>query len=102
MIVKVPSTLDSASKMKNYLDGLEDRELAERFSKFLVRNNKKNIGTFRVPLSLLGKDGLPDEINRCVDYKRIVKDNCNMMYMVLEAIGFYKTSDMLISELGPY
>ena len=102
MIVKVPSVLDSASKMKNYLDGLEDRELAERFSKFLVRNNKKNIGTFRVPLSLLGKDGLPDEINRCVDYKRIVKDNCNMMYTVLEAIGFYKTSDMLISELGPY
>ena len=102
MIVKVPSTLDSPSKMQAYLDGLEDRELAERFSKFLVRHKKKNFGTFRVPLSLLGVNGLPDEINRCVDYKRIVKDNCNMMYTVLEAIGFYKTSDMLISELGPY
>ena len=51
-------------------------------------------------MSLIEGKGLPDEIFNCVNYKRIVKDNCGMMYVVLEALGFYKSSDVLISELG--
>lgn len=102
MIVKVPTTLDTPARMKEYIDNLEDKELADRLRKAMVKYNKKYIGTFRPPLTLIEGRGLPDEIFGCVDYKRIVKDNCGMMYAVLEAIGFYKHSDMLISELGPY
>ena len=102
MIVKVPTTLDTPARMKEYIDNLQDKELADRLRKAMVKYNKKYIGTFRPPLTLIEGRGLPDEIFGCVDYKRIVKDNCGMMYAVLEAIGFYKHSDMLISELGPY
>ena len=102
MILKVPTTLDTPARMKEYVDNLEDQELADRLRITMTKYNKKNIGTFRPPLLLIEGKGLPDEIFNCVDYKRIVKDNCGMMYAVLEAIGFYKHSDMLISELGPY
>ena len=102
MILKVPTTLDTPARMKDYIDNLKDQELADRLRKAMVKYNKKNIGTFRPPLLLIEGKGLPEEIFECVDYKRIVKDNCGMMYAVLEAIGFYKHSDMLISELGPY
>ena len=86
--------------MNTYLESLEDQELASRFRSFLKKYGKKNIGTFRPPMSLIEGKGLPDEIFNCVNYKRIVKDNCGMMYVVLEALGFYKSSDVLISELG--
>lgn len=99
-VVKVPTNLDTEARMNTYLESLEDQELANRFRNFLKKYGKKNIGTFRPPMSLIEGKGLPDEIFNCVNYKRIVKDNCGMMYVVLEALGFYKSSDVLISELG--
>lgn len=103
-IAKVPLLLDSEKKLSDYLDNLalSNPNLAHKFRAFLDKHDKKQLGTFRPPLSIIKSSGLPKEILDIIDYKTIVKDNCLVFYMILESIGFYKKDEPLICEMGLY
>lgn len=101
-VIKVPTVLKSAKATNDYLDTIEDKEIATKLKQYLARNKKSTLGTFRPPLWITSNKGLPEEIISCIDYRRIVFDNCLGIYHVLETLGFYKPPKFMISELGPY
>lgn len=96
--IKIPTTLDSKKKMEAWLDTLEDKEIKDKLLAFMSKYNKTNFGTFRPPLSIVKSKGLPEEFLSCINKERIVLDNLNSGYLVLEALGYYKKNDTIISN----
>jgi hypothetical protein len=100
MVIKVPTELKSKKLTNEYLDSIKDVEIRDKLKNFLEKYDKETIGTFRPPVSLISTNGLPEEIIAAIDIKRIVMDNLNQIYLVLESIGFYRKKTLLISEMG--
>jgi len=100
LVIKLPTTMKSKRKMGEWLESLEDREVADKLSGVLRSANKTHIGTFRLPLNVVGEHGVPKELLSCVDRYRCVVDQCNIFYLLLETIGIYRKPGMLFSELG--
>lgn len=101
-VLLVPTILTSNKVIEEYLSTLDNQSIATKLKQFLNRYNKTSLGTFRPPVTLIKGKGLPEEMFNCIDFNRVVKANCNNMYMILESIGFYKPADSLISDLIQY
>jgi 5'(3')-deoxyribonucleotidase len=100
LVVKVPTVINSKKDMNDYLENLEDTELKDRLVKCMSKYGKEIIGTFRPPAVIVNDSGLPEEIVKAIDVKRIVFDNMNMIYLKLETLGFYRKYNKMISEMG--
>lgn len=101
-VIKVPTTLDTKKRFTAYLDSMEDKTIANKLRNFMLKVNKDNLGTYWLPTLLIQNNGIPTEIIDYINYKKIVNDNCNMLYTILESLGFYKPKGILVSEMGPY
>ena len=100
LTVKVPTVINSKKDMTDYLDNLEDTDLRDRLKACMARYGKEIISTFRPPAVIVNDSGLPEEIVKAIDIKRIVFDNMNMIYLKLETIGFYRKFNRMVSEMG--
>lgn len=101
-VIKVPTILDTKKKFNEYLDNIEDKNISNKLKMFMEKIGRDNIGTFWLPSLLIQNNGIPNEIIEYINYKKIVNDNCNMLYTLLESLGFYKPKGILVSEMGPY
>ena len=100
MAVKVPTILNSKKDMKDFLAKMENREMAERLSKFLVKNKKDVIKIFRLPLIIIYNNGIPEELKPIISFKRVIRDNVNHLYMFLESLNYYvKENSILLEEI---
>jgi len=100
LVIKLPTTLKSKRTMTEWIDKLEDRNVADKLSAVVRNAGKTHIGTFRLPLNVVGEHGVPKELLSAVDRHRCVVDQCNIFYLLLETIGIYRKPGMLFSELG--
>lgn len=99
-VIKVPTILNSKVKMNKYLEELEDQEVATNFRDFLSKYDKDNIQTLRPPITIVADKGLPEEYLAVIDYNRVINDNLNSAYIILESIGYYKKGSVLLSQEG--
>lgn len=99
-VIKIPTTINSKKEMSSYLDKIEDEDIKKKMTEFCVTYKKEYLGTFKPPMAIVGVNGIPKEMMLAVDKSRIVIDNMMSAYTVLEALGFYRKSDKLITELG--
>ena len=97
--VKVPVVTDTKAKMNDFLNSIQDQQLANKFRNFLSDHGKTHIGTYRLPLIKVYEKGIPDVLNNWIDVKRVVKDNCKPLYMVLETIGYYIKPDAILIDM---
>ena len=99
MTIKIPTTLDTKRKMSDWLATVQDEDIRNKLMAFLHKYNKPYFGTFRPPLAIVKSKGLPEEFINCINKERIVLDNLNSAYLVLEALGYYKKNDTIISSI---
>lgn len=99
MTIKIPTTLDTKKKMSDWLATVQDEDIRNKLMAFLHKYNKPYFGTFRPPLAIVKSKGLPEEFINCINKERIVLDNLNSAYLVLEALGYYKKNDTIISSI---
>lgn len=98
-VIKIPLTLKNKTKLKEFYDNIKDDHIRTGIQSFLAGKNE--FKTFRAPVSIVsGESGIPEEFRPFINKHKIVEDNLKAMYMVLEAIGFYRKNDLLVSELG--
>jgi len=101
MTLKVPTTLTSKKKLTEYISTIEDREVADRLSTTMAKYNKVMLGVFKVPLSIAGGEkGIPVEMLGALDTHRIVLDNMNIYYLLMETLGLFRKGTLLFSEMG--
>lgn len=100
IVIKIPLIMKSENDAKLFLDGIKDRAIATKWRATLDKCGKTKITSFKPPISIVSGSGIPEEIRDHINIRGIVKDNCNMFYIILETIGFYKKPGLLVSEMG--
>lgn len=99
-VIKIPLTTDNPTKLNNWVASIADVDLRNRLSVWLVRNNKRAIGTIYLSMQYVGSYGIPAEIKQVIDFKRIGLELTSQDRMILEVLGYYPKVGWLISELG--
>ena len=100
MAVKLPTLLDSKKDMSNFLDSIEDENIERSLRLLMGKAKKDKITVFRLPLIIVYNKGLPIELLDIINYKRVIRDNVNHLYILLESIGYYvKKDSCLLNEL---
>lgn len=98
MAVKLPLKIKSKKDMNDFLDSLVDQGFADKYRAFLKKYNKDHIGVLRLPLIKMFEYGIPEVLKGWIDTTRVIKDNCNALYMVLETIGYYIKDGNILSD----
>ena len=88
-VAKVATQMDNKSKLKAWLDSMEDRALADRMGAWLAAHNKSALPTMYISANYLKSNGMIPEIKPVIDTDRIVVDLCNVYYMLMESMGYY-------------
>lgn len=97
-VVVVPTNMQNKTAVQNWLDNMEDREQAERYTKWLVKTGKKEVNTFYLPLTWVTANGIPNELRPIVNVEKITLNLTLVFRIILESIGFFPKSDVLLSQ----
>lgn len=96
--LKLSTTLDSVTKTREWLEGLEDQELANRMRAHLQKYKKSYVGAMQIPEQAVMSNGIPDELMRAIDIKKIILDNTNVFYLILETLGIYLRDEVMVHQ----
>lgn len=99
-VIKVPTTLANKTAVKNWIDSIEDKALADRLLAWMVSHNKTALNTIYLSKTYVSSFGIPKEIVPIINYKKIVLDLTTADRMILETLGFFPKHNMLIEEEG--
>jgi len=100
MVIKIPTIIKSKKRLREFVDSIEDEDVKSKLSDFIKKYKREAMGTFRPPLSIVSGSGIPEEIIKFIDSKRIVTDSLNIAYTAFEALGFYRKPGRIYSEMG--
>lgn len=90
--LKVSTTLDTQSKLKLWIDKIEDKEFAERLKNFLEREGRKELKVIYVPKLTIGFNPIPIEIQQVLDFGNQLMSVMSPYYLSLESYGIYLKS----------
>lgn len=96
--IKIPTILSNTTSMQEWLESIKDEHLKRRLIHFLKTNDKKIIPTLYFTKTYVKGHGIPEEIIPIIAVNRIILDLCNVFYVVLETLGYYKNHNRLISD----
>lgn len=86
---KVCVNVNKKATFKAWLDGMEDRQLAERFKKFAAENKLESMTSFQMPQSIARQYGIPKEVMDVLDIRRATMLIMAPYYLVLESFGIF-------------
>lgn len=98
MCVRVSGDTDSATRYRDWINNMEDKELAARMQAWMKKYNKAYIGSFLLPQVILQSQGIPKEILDIVDIRKLIKDATSVFYLILETLGVYLTNEVLVMD----
>lgn len=101
-VIKISIDLPNSTALNSWLAQIEDRELATRLQAWLNRNNKKNFNTLYLPEVITQVKGIPEEILKAINTRKIILDVTSVFYILLESLGLYMVGDKkstLISDM---
>jgi hypothetical protein len=101
-IIKIPTVLKNKTAIKNWIDSIQDRALAERLQNWIIRKNKTVLKTFYISKNYIKANGIPIEIKSVIDLKRLVLDLTGTDRMILETLGYCPKPGWLIREQTVY
>lgn len=100
--VKVSVELDSPAKLRIWLDQMEDREMAARFDEYIKRTNCKGLTTFILPREICQQKGVPGEIVKAIDVRKLIYTAMSTFYLELETLGFFFVNKDLTRLVSDY
>lgn len=97
-VSKIAAKLPNQTAIVNWINSIEDTDLRRRLTAWNSRTKKASIGAFLLPQTKLAEHGIPEEIVKVMDLRRLVLDITMVFYLILETLGYYCIDDK-ISEL---
>lgn len=99
-VIKVPTTLTNRTKLRNWLDSMDDRVVAQKMAEWIMRKGKTNLPTMYLSTQYVKSYGVPKEIKAIMDIKRIVLDLTTTDRMILETLGEFPKVGWTLTELN--
>lgn len=91
--IKLSTILDNPSSTKNWIDSIEDKELAKRASNWLSAGDKSKVPTILLSIDAIRSNGIPKELISIIDIRTMISDLTRIFYIILETMGFYMLND---------
>lgn len=87
--VKVSIDAPNRTALEAWLASMEDQEFAQRMAEFLKRHHKTAITQLIVPEALVAVNGIPPEIVKGVNIRKLIAATMEPFYLILESLGLY-------------
>lgn len=100
--VKVSTELDSMTKIRAWLAGIEDVSIRDRLQRYIDRNRITNLSTFILPREICLQNGVPPEVVKAIDVRKLVYTAMSTFYLELETLGFFMVNDGLTRLVSDY
>lgn len=91
--IKISTILDNPTSTKKWLDGIKDKELATRMSRWFDLNNRKVLPTILLSQEVIRSKGMPEELVDIIDVRTMVSDLSKIFYLITETLGVYVLND---------
>lgn len=92
---RISVDLNNRTKLNEWMANMEDQSMAEKMRKWMVDNNKAAITSFLLPRANIETNGLPEEVIRAMDIRKLIFNTVKPFYFLLEALGVYMINDKL-------
>lgn len=88
--VKLTLDLNNKTDITEWLNNIEDKEIAKGLENYLfVENKRNNFKTTYLPYQIIRNDGIPPEFRQVSNLKKLTYDICSGFYLVLESCGLF-------------
>lgn len=91
--IKISTTLYNPTATREWLEKMEDKELAADIAREFAKYGKKELPTIMIPADIVTGTGIPTELMMIIDTRKIIYDICKIFYLILETLGFYMCND---------
>lgn len=102
--VRIPLELANKTAVKEWFESLANdpacSEVGSAIHQWFVSNNKSVITSFPIPTDNCKMSGVPEELKRIMDAKKIVLVLTKSYRNILESMGYFPKHDYLVSELN--
>lgn len=85
--VKVTTELNNKTALNEWLEGIEDKDLASRMAIWLTKYNRKDLKTMYLPTLAIKGNGLPLEIQDAANVRKLAYQINTGFYRILESTG---------------
>jgi len=89
--IKVNTSMENKTQVNAWLNSIEDQELKERMVAWLEKRNGRMLKTFYLPMNIVDSKGIPDEIFRIINVRKIVADCSKVFTLILESFGVFSS-----------
>lgn len=97
-VLKLPTTVTSRKDLVNWVDNIEDVSLKTRLKNWLETNLKNDLPTIYLSSEYVKGSGIPQEITRVIDVKKIVLDVTIQHRLILTGLGLLLEEDTMIKD----
>lgn len=87
--IKVSTTLTNPTAIKQWLESIQDKDLAIRLQKWMLTNNKTVLPTLLLSTEVVRDKGIPIEIVQVINIRNMLSDLTRIFYLILETLGYY-------------
>lgn len=101
--IKVSIDADNPTKLKRWLDSMEDQVIANKMREWLQKTGRKAVSQLLLPEMVLSMSGVPKEIILGVNIRGLIFQMMEAYYLILESLGIYMRNDnitRLVSDNG--
>ncbi len=98
---KISLTASNRTKMNEWFDGIEDKQLGMRLKTWALANNKTSLTSINVPAAVVENMGVPEAITRVADVRAIISNTMGVFYLIMESLGIFlidSNNSRLISD----
>jgi len=96
--IKIPTIIINKVTMNEWINSIEDKDIADKLNTWLIKYNKKDLPTLYLNVDYAQAYGIPIEFINIIDVKRIILDLTITYRLILESLGLIMDNKLLISE----
>ena len=87
--IKVSTLLNNPTKIKAWIESMEDPQLQATFRAYVERTKVHDLSTWVLPREICQQRGVPQELVRVIDVRKLVYTAMSTFYLELETLGFF-------------
>lgn len=86
-VVKVSLRAGNKTEIEDWCRDMGNEALASRLREYMVRKRKSNLNTLQIPYTVVETNGIPPEIIKGIDKRKVVFNTMGVNYLMLESLG---------------
>ncbi len=96
--IKIPTTLNNKTKLKEWVDSIVDVEFKDRLARWLSKYHKTSLPTIYINVDYIKAFGIPMEIKDIINTNKIIIEITRAERMTLEMLGYFIKPNLLLIE----